>query len=124
MTATEADSLRDLAVSLGVGADALIAAHQMYLRAVAVTAWADGVISDAEYADLSEVARLLGLPPSAVDTELGAARGMTPEMTVLVNGRALHVGDAVCITGNTATPRSELEARGRCRAQGYRRGQR
>ena len=60
VTATEADSLRDLAVSLGVSADALVAAHQMYLRALAVTAWADGVVSDAEYADLGEVARLHG----------------------------------------------------------------
>ncbi len=111
VTATEADSLRDLAVSLGVGADALVAAHQMYLRALAVTAWADGVISDAEYADLGEVARLLGLPASAVDTELAAARGMPPQMTTPVNGRVLHVGDTVCITGNTATPRDELEAR-------------
>ena len=32
-------------------------------------------------------------------------------MTVPVTGRALHIGDAVCITGNTATPRDELEAR-------------
>ena len=63
VTATEAESLRDLAVSLGVGADAAIAAHQMYLRALAVAAWADGVITDAEYADLGEVARLLGFPP-------------------------------------------------------------
>ena len=111
VTTMEAESLRDLAVSLGVGADALTAAHQMYLRALAVTAWADGVISDAEYADLGEVARLLGLPASAVDTELAAACGMTPQMAAPVNGRALHVGDAVCITENTATPRDELEAR-------------
>ena len=111
VTAIEAESLRDLAVSLGVGADALIAAHQMYLRALAVTAWADGVISDAEYADLGEVARLLGLPATAVDTELAAARGMTPQMNLPVNGRALHVGEAVCITGDTAIPRDELEGR-------------
>jgi hypothetical protein len=31
VTATGAESLRDLAVSLGVGAEAVIAAHQMYL---------------------------------------------------------------------------------------------
>jgi DNA polymerase-3 subunit epsilon len=111
VTATEAESLRDLAVSLGIGGDALIAAHQMYLRALAVTAWADGVISDAEYADLGEVAHLMGLPATAVDTELAAARGMTPQMASPVNGRALHVGDAVCITGTTATPRDELEIR-------------
>jgi DNA polymerase-3 subunit epsilon len=111
VTATEAESLRDLAVSLGVGGDALIAAHQMYLRALAVTAWSDGVISDDECADLGEVARLMGLPAAAVDTELAAARGMTPQMTVPVNGRALHVGDAVCITGDTVTPRDELKLR-------------
>lgn len=111
VTATEADSLRDLAVSLGVGAGAAIAAHQMYLRALAVAAWADGVITDAESADLGEVARLLGLPASAVEIELAAARGMTPQMAIPVNGRALHAGDAVCITGSTATPRDELEGR-------------
>jgi DNA polymerase-3 subunit epsilon len=93
--AAEADSLRDLAMSLGVGADALTAAHQMYLRALAVAAWTDGVISDAEHADLEEVARLLGLPVSVVDAELAAARDMTSEMTVPVNGRTLHVGDPV-----------------------------
>lgn len=111
VTATEAESLRDLAVSLGVGAEAVIAAHQMYLRALAVAAWADGVITGAEYADLGDVARLLGFPPTAVEIELAAARGAAPQVTVPVNGRELHVGDAVCITGDTATPRDELEAR-------------
>lgn len=111
VTATEADSLRDLEVSLGVGADTLTAAHQMYLRALAAAAWVDGIISDAEYADMGEVARLFGLPASAVEAELAAARGMTPQMTVPVNGRALHTGDTVCITGNTDIPRDELEAR-------------
>jgi hypothetical protein len=76
----------------------------MYLRALAVTAWADGVISDAEYADLGEVARLLGLPASAVDTEPAAARGMPPQVTTPVNGRVLHVGDTVCITGKYCYP--------------------
>lgn len=110
VTATEADSLRDLAQSLGIGADAVTAAHQMYLRALAVTAWADGVITDAEHADLREVAHLLSFPAHAVDIELGIARSMTPRMTVPVNGRVLHTGDAVCITGDTGTPRAELEA--------------
>jgi DNA polymerase-3 subunit epsilon len=111
VTATEAASLHDLAVALGAGGDALMAAHQMYLRALAVAAWADGVITDAEYADLGEVAHLLGLSASTVDAELAAVRGMAPQATVPVNGRALHAGDAVCITGTTATPRDELEAR-------------
>lgn len=111
VSTVEAESLRDLAVSLGVGADALIAAHQMYLRALAVAAWADGVVSDAEHADLAEVAHLLGLPASAVDAELAAGRDMKPDMTLPVNGRALHSGDPVCITGDTLTARDELEAR-------------
>lgn len=79
--------------------------------ALAVAAWADGVITDAEYADLGEVARLLGFPVHAVDIELDAARGMTPQVAVPVNGRVLHTGDAVCITGDTVTPRAGLEAR-------------
>ena len=36
---------------------------------------------------------------------------MTPQTAIPVNARALHTGDAVCITGNTTTPRDELEAR-------------
>ena len=36
---------------------------------------------------------------------------MTPQMNLPVNGRALHVGEAVCITGDTTTPRDELEVR-------------
>jgi DNA polymerase-3 subunit epsilon len=111
VSAAEADSLHDLATALGVGADVIVAAHQMYLRALAVAAWADGVITDLEHADLGEVARLLGLPDSTVDAELAAASDTAPEMSVPVNGRALHAGDAVCITGDTATPRDELEAR-------------
>ena len=111
VTATEAESLHDLAVSLGLGAEVIIAAHQTYLRALAVAAWADGVITDAEYADLGEVARLLGFPAKAVDIELATAHGMSPQMAVPVNGRELRAGDAVCITGSTGTPREELEAR-------------
>jgi DNA polymerase-3 subunit epsilon len=111
LVAAEAESLRDLAISLGIGADALVAAHQTYLRALAVAAWADGVVTEAELADLEEVARLLGLPASVVDAELAAAQAITPEMSVPVNERKLHFGDAVCITGDTSTPRNELEVR-------------
>lgn len=95
----------------GSRAKAVIAAHQMYLQALAVAAWADGVITDAEYTDLREVARLLGFPAKAVDIELAAAHSLPPRTTIPVNGRELDVGDAVCITGSTATPRGALEAR-------------
>lgn len=111
VTAIEAEGLHDLAVSLGIGAGAVVAAHQMYLRALAVAAWADGVVTDSEYADLGEVAHLLGFPAGAVGIELASARGMSSQMAVPVNGRDLHAGDAVCITGSTAAPREELEAR-------------
>jgi DNA polymerase-3 subunit epsilon len=66
VTATEMASLHDLAISLGISSDVAIAAHQMYLRALAVAAWADGIITDAERADLGEVAHLLGFPAQAV----------------------------------------------------------
>lgn len=112
VTATEAESLRELAASLGIGADAVTVAHQMYLGALAVAAWADGIVTDAEYEDLAEVARLLGFPAAAVDAELEAARTVAPGGgPVPVNGRRLRSGDAVCITGVTRTPREKLEAR-------------
>lgn len=111
VTATEEESLRELAGALGIGADAVTVAHQMYLGALAVAAWADGVVTDAEYTDLAEVARLLGFPASAVDVELTAARNVEPRQKVPVNGRELHADDAVCITGNTQMPRGKLEAR-------------
>jgi DNA polymerase-3 subunit epsilon len=83
----------------------------MYLRALAVAAWADGVITDAEYADLGDAARLLGLPGGTVDTELDAAHEIAATVSVPVSSRTLYVGDAVCITGATSFPREELEER-------------
>ncbi|HEY1705868.1 MAG TPA: exonuclease domain-containing protein [Trebonia sp.] len=103
--------LRELAGALGIGANAVTVAHQMYLGALAIAAWADGVVTNVERTDLTEVARLLGFPASAVDIELAAARDLAPQNKVLVNGQYLHSGDAVCITGTTQTPREKLEAR-------------
>jgi Exonuclease len=57
------------------GADALIAAHQMYLRALAVTAWADGVISDAEYTDLRDPAKSFMRSEAALASAAGRERG-------------------------------------------------
>jgi DNA polymerase-3 subunit epsilon len=111
VTATEEESLSELADALGISANAAAVAHQMYLGALAVAAWADGVVTDAEHADLTEVARLLGFPASAVDIELATARDLAPQNRVPVNSRDLHSGDAVCITGTTQTPREKLEAR-------------
>lgn len=111
VTGIEAESLRDLAISLGLGAGAVIAAHEIYLRELAVAAWADGVITDAEYADLGDVARLLGFDAGTVDYTLAETHAMLPQAGMPINSRELHPGDAVCITGSTATPRSELEAR-------------
>lgn len=111
VTTEEAQSLRELAGELGIGADAVTSAHQMYLRALAIAAWADGVVTDGEYADLTEVARLLGFPVNEVDTELATARNRAPQTKIPVNGRELHLGDSVCITGTTRTPRVILEAR-------------
>lgn len=111
VTATEVETLRELAGELGIGADAVTVAHQMYLGALAVAAWADGVVTDAEHADLTDVSRLLGFPDSTVDIELAAARNLASQKKIPLNGRELHAGDSVCITGVTQTPRPTLEIR-------------
>jgi hypothetical protein len=89
----------------GCGCDALSANTQMYLRALAAAAWADGVLNEAECADLREVAWLPGLPAGAVDAELAAARDKEPDTIAPINGRTLHVGDAMCITRDRHFPR-------------------
>ncbi|MCT2582361.1 hypothetical protein [Actinophytocola gossypii] len=48
--------------------------HRRYLRALAQTAWQDGVVTEAERADLLAVAGLLGLTPDDVDSVLTDAR--------------------------------------------------
>ena len=111
LSVREQRGLVDLADELGIGRPAAAALHRAYLRGLARAAWADGIMTAEERADLDAVATLLGMGPGAVDLELDAARG--EEGTTDQKGFALAPGDLIVFTGDMARPRAEWEERAR-----------
>ncbi len=93
--------------------------HSSYLRALAEVAWADGVITPKEHADLELVARLLNLPAHDVDDALTTAeeavsRGEPGAVELFATtGLALEPGDRVCFTGEMKVERSVWQERSR-----------
>ena len=93
--------------------------HSQYLRALAEVAWADGIITPKERADLELVARLLNLPAHDVDAALTTAqtssdRGEPGAVELFATtGLALQPGDRICFTGEMKVERSTWEERAR-----------
>lgn len=101
----EEDALVEMAEELSLPRQLLDEIHCEYLRSMARVALADGVVTDAERAELLQVAELCGLSPSHVDTALALApvRQVSAEF-------ALAPGDVLCLTGAMRRPRAEWEA--------------
>lgn len=124
ISATEADALLELAYDLGLHRDEALAAHRNYLRDLARAALADGVVTDAERADLQAVATLLGLAPGAVNAVMaeaadGTGPGSEPRPArPRIGGLACDPGDRVVLTGDfergKALLRRRAEAAGLC----------
>ncbi len=110
---SEAEALQDAAMALDISGPALAQAHRDYLAALAKTALADGIVSDAELGDLTDVARLLGLRDHDVTEALEHAQQQRPPATLRPEGgeRLLRVGMRVCFTGQMCLDRAELEQR-------------
>lgn len=66
VTRDEIEGLYQMALDAEMTAEQVLEAHRGYLAAMAALAWGDGVLSDAEHADLRHVGALLGLEPTAV----------------------------------------------------------
>lgn len=115
----EKRALVAVAQEQGLSRGAVTDIHACYLRALAEVAWADGVVTAKERADLELVARLLNLPPHDVDHALDAAEkgasGGEPSAVDLfaTTGLSLQAGDRVCFTGEMKLERSEWEERSR-----------
>lgn len=109
LSAHEADSLVRLAWQQGLDRDGVASLHRDYLSAMARVAWADGVITEDEYADLAQVADALGMTLEDVDQALAAAceHAAQPEAGATFR---LETGDAICLTGTMSTPREALGA--------------
>ena len=115
----EKRGLVDVAKDQGLTRGEVTDIHSSYLGALAEVAWADGVVTSKERADLELVARLLNLPAHDVDDALAAAedtasRGEPGAVELFATtGLVLQPGDRVCFTGDMKVERSVWEERSR-----------
>ena len=98
----ESEALDRTAREHGVSADDADALHDIFVRRVAVDAWADGRVTDAEHNHLLAVARQLGVEEGTVVTLL--LSGDNSDIT-------LHRDDRIAFHGATAYPREEWDRR-------------
>jgi DNA polymerase-3 subunit epsilon len=101
VTVAEADALIELAEQWGMSSQGVREVHAEYLRALAVAALADGVVSEAERRDLAEVAEWLGLGVSAVDEAVAEGRRTRPDSAAQARVPTCEnlAGKSVCFTG-------------------------
>jgi DNA polymerase-3 subunit epsilon len=109
LSAHEEAALVELALALGLHRDQVTAVHGMYLDAMAIAAWEDGVVTDRESTELRSVAGMLGLPTALVGIALRRAeavfgRTRAPSIPQL----RLTPGDQVVFTGALSVPRDQL----------------
>jgi len=110
----EKDQLAVSAASAGLSRGVVLDLHASYLAALAGVAWEDGVVTDAERAELDRVAVMLGLTSADVTAALGDAEqsrtdSATVHALVAMCGLELHPGDRVVFTGEMSKPRSFFE---------------
>lgn len=114
ISASEADALVDLAEHLGLDREAALAAHRSYLTALGAAAWEDGVVTEAETADLRQVATMLGLGSADVEEALLRGRKQNPSPHEGALGRfELQPGDHIVLTGEMSEPREVWAERAR-----------
>src|SRR4051812_39835463 len=109
VSVTEADQLVALAAELGCGRDHVLTAHRLYLEALATAAYADGVVTDDERADLEKVAVLLGMTGKDVDLALTAVRSGAQVSVPRRQDAFLPPGTKIVLTGAMSRRREVLE---------------
>lgn len=109
ITTAEAEALVCIAAQLGLSRSEVESANRRYLTALAAAAWADGVVTEAERADVEAVARLVGLSRTDASRALDQARDRD-QRPVATNDRiGARRGDRVVFTGEMTRPRAQLE---------------
>lgn len=106
----ESAALISLAEHWNLTAAEIAAIHQQYLLQLQIAALADGVVSEAERADLRQAASLLGISSAAAERELDAAleklsaplraRPQTPEATPIAPDKDFR-SKTICFTGES-----------------------
>jgi len=109
LSAHEANELVLLAEELGIDRSTAATLHSDYFDALAAVAWADGVLTDSETADLLAVADLLDLPDSQVERAMSGSLSSSP-LVAAVESFRLEAGDLVVLTGDMRRPREVIES--------------
>lgn len=99
ITREEAHELE--AAATGLAHEDIEAINEEFIRQLVVQAWADGVVTDAERAELFAIADALGVDQALVERLI---RPLPTDVT-------LSPGDRVALTGTLAMPREEWTAR-------------
>lgn len=108
LSAHEEEALIEVAIDLGLHRDQIAGVHATFLDAMAIAAWEDGVVTDAELADLTDVASMLGLPGGLVRIALARAERLAGRSAGSTRFK-LELGDQVVFTGELSVPRGQLE---------------
>lgn len=101
---SEGRQLVDAARDAGLSGARIAQMHRSYLRSVAQEALEDGVVTDAERADIYAVAAALGLTNLDVEEALAVA-AVTQSRSKSGGSFSLIPGDRVVFTGETSRPR-------------------
>lgn len=112
----EQNALIAFAAECGLDRGTCRGLHERYLDALVVTAWADGILTEDERADIEAVAQLLAMEVPDLDRR---APAKNPASHIIVesdsgvggstNEFALASGDRVCLTGQMRRERTEWE---------------
>jgi DNA polymerase-3 subunit epsilon len=106
VTKDELTELSHVAVALRLTREDAERAHRQYLAHVAAAVWEDGVVTEAERADLLEVAGLLSVPAEEALDILEASK--RSERAPFRSESLLQIGNRVAFTGEMERSREEL----------------
>lgn len=109
ISAHEAHGLVALAEELGISRTTCEALHLEYFDQLTDIAWADGLLTTDEAADLVQVADLLDIPTPTIERALEKPL-VAAASAALPAPFALTAGDMIVLTGDMVRPRAEWEA--------------
>lgn len=110
LSVSEADELRSLGEAIGVGHVRRAELHQEYFQGLVDAVWSDGLLTDAERADVDSVAVMLDIDH---DVRAAALAPRSPATPVAPAGApalgGLTAGALVVLTGEMSEPRERIE---------------
>lgn len=111
ISVSEAEGLVTLSESLGISRDTAEELHIKYMIAMLAAAWADGVVTAEEEADLRIVGDLLDISQESITRGLvGPVSGQDAETGAAVQSLVLSAGDKVVLTGDMSRDRGDIES--------------